>query len=106
VAESEFGLALPLYAAETPACGRELAAIAAAMCGSAETNWLPVPVADVKSGDVMMIRRHGLPCHVGLVAAPGWLLHTTAGSGARLERLDRPALIGCLVCGYRWLLAS
>lgn len=36
-------------------------------------------------GDIINIRVLGQPLHVGVVAAPGWMLHAQRGVGAALE---------------------
>ena len=39
-------------------------------------------------GDLVLLRLHGLPIHVGVVAARGWMLHVEAKVDSVLERFD------------------
>ena len=43
-----------------------------------------------QAGDIINIRVLGQPLHVGVVVAPGWMLHAQRGVGAALESYRSP----------------
>ncbi|CAB4130463.1 Endopeptidase, NLPC/P60 domain containing protein [uncultured Caudovirales phage] len=45
----------------------------------------PVTMEEAKLGDGILIRMRGYPFHVGLVLAPGWMIHTLEGVGSCIE---------------------
>jgi cell wall-associated NlpC family hydrolase len=47
-------------------------------------------VALPKSGDVILLRRQGIACHVGIIVGPGQMLHTEKTRGAVVESFMRP----------------
>lgn len=49
-----------------------------------EPVWFAVEEAG--PGDVMLLRLRGLPIHVGIVVAAGWMLHTHKAADAVLDR--------------------
>lgn len=62
------------------------------------TPWLPV--AHPLPGDVVLLARHGLPCHVGLLAARGWLLHVREGIASAQVPIERARREGYTVAGH------
>jgi cell wall-associated NlpC family hydrolase len=50
--------------------------------------WSEVDPGQECPGDVLLLRLRGLPIHVGLLVAKGWMLHTREATGSVLERLD------------------
>lgn len=52
--------------------------------------------------DVVLMRRHRLPLHVGLITRPGWVLHTERETDAVHEPLRAPSIAGRIV-GFRRL---
>lgn len=98
VYRQQFGISLPTYAdgpdaidvlAVREAMQRERASMEA-------DDWRSVAVPT--PGDVALFRRGRLPAHVGIVVAPGQMLHTMVGMDAALARLDSaewaPRLLG------------
>ena len=55
----------------------------------------------IESGDVVVIRQGGQPCHVGIIVAPHTMLHTEAGSGPKLEDIRRPHIAPRIEGFYR-----
>jgi cell wall-associated NlpC family hydrolase len=58
-------------------------------------------VAAPETGDVCVLRFHGLPAHLGIYAGGGYLLHTLKGTGSVLQRLSDPHLAGRVEGWYR-----
>lgn len=48
--------------------------------------WMAVPAGTERAGDGVLLRLAGSPVHLGLVVAPGWMLHAAPGHGVCLER--------------------
>lgn len=96
----QWGIALPSYT-DHYACALERKEIARLIAGE-KGAWRDVGRGAERPGDVLLIRQVGDECHVGLVVAPGLMLHVEAGIDAALERYDglkwRPRVVGI----YRW----
>jgi hypothetical protein len=100
------GVALPCYATdydtETDAVGVGHCVTAARVSGvwdAVEGAPQPFDLAEMFS---VLRARNGFaypPLHVGVVIAPGWLLHTEVVTGALLVRLDERGL-GKRIAGY------
>ncbi len=59
------------------------------LCASVvKPAWLEVERGAEQAGDVVLLRLRGLPIHVGLVVARGWMLHVEAKVDSVLERFD------------------
>ena len=54
-----------------------------------------------ETGDVCVLRFHGLPVHLGICAGDGWMLHTLKGTGSVLQRIHDPRLAGRIEGWYR-----
>ncbi len=54
----------------------------------ASTLFDPVEPGKEEAGDVILLRISGSPLHVGIVAAPGVMLHSAEGADSALERYD------------------
>lgn len=48
-------------------------------------QWSPVEPNQEQPGDVVLLRRGRLVCHVGIVVGGGWMLHLMPGSNACVE---------------------
>ncbi len=85
----QFGLELPSYVdgyastTEHEVLGR--------LIPSQMAPWREV-TGHERAGDVALLRVRGAPMHVGLVVAPGWMLHIESGIDSMVERYD----------GVRW----
>lgn len=80
----QFGIHLPDYSAEydNP---RDAAEVGAVIAAEKDIMW---PVDQPAFGDVVLIRLDGWPSHVGLVVAPGHMLHVTEGASTAYESYD------------------
>jgi cell wall-associated NlpC family hydrolase len=56
------------------------------------SHYAPVTPGREQLGDGILIRMRGAPLHVGMVLAPGVMLHVEEGANAVIERYD----------GFRW----
>jgi len=61
----------------------DTAAIAGICCREV-LNWKPVTTP--QAGDVILLRMKGMPQHVGIVVADGWMLHSEINKNAVVER--------------------
>lgn len=69
-------------------CGIEDAETIQALCRMEAEAWQRVE--DPRPGDVVLMRIAGIARHVGLVVAPGLMLHTEAGMSAVCEPYTGP----------------
>ncbi|WP_296741454.1 NlpC/P60 family protein [Mesorhizobium sp.] len=51
--------------------------------------WREVPIGAEREFDLVLFRRAGLECHVGIVAEAGQMLHIVDGALSCVERFDR-----------------
>lgn len=95
IAREQFGVALPDYRYRSAA---DLADVRALVAGARTAGpWRPVTEADVRAGDIAVLRSwDGSPVHVGMMLAPGWMLHVHAGIDTVICNLGRRFL------GLRW----
>jgi cell wall-associated NlpC family hydrolase len=99
VLEAEYGVILPELSGdyENALCIRETSALF-------EKN-LPVLAAERLEGPeekaLAVITERGYPCHLGIYAGGGYLLHTTAGTGSVAQRITSPGLAGRIEGYYR-----
>jgi cell wall-associated NlpC family hydrolase len=86
VLAERFGLEVPSYAEGYDTVGdrRRIAALIV----EHEAAWLRIEPGRAHPGDVVLLRLRGLPVHVGVVAARGWMLHVEPKVGCVLERFD------------------
>ena len=84
VLEREFGVRLPAYpgaawvpGADSAAIGEEARAYAALFS--------QVRAGEERCGDAILIRMRGAPLHLGMVVAPGWMLHSHDAADACVE---------------------
>lgn len=78
--------------------GRHAVAAAAEAFARRFAQVLP---GDEREGDAVLMRLMGHPIHIGVVAGKGWMLHTTHGVDACLERYDGPLWTRRVVGFYR-----
>lgn len=85
--EEQFGAALPAYVGPIWNTGKsDIAGIGAAARQHAEACFTPVEEGTEREGDGILIRMRGAPLHVGLVVAPGLMLHVEEGADTCIER--------------------
>lgn len=84
-------LRLPIasYAQETTDAP-EREQIATLMAGElVKSPWTDIPFGQEQTFDMSVFKRAGIDSHVGVVIAPGRMLHITHGSESRVERFDQ-----------------
>jgi cell wall-associated NlpC family hydrolase len=57
--------------------------------------------AEPEAGSVAVINERGYPCHLGIYAGGGYLLHTTLKTGSVAQRLTHPDLAARIEGYYR-----
>ena len=50
------------------------------------SQYTEIPLGTEQLGDGLLLRMRGHPFHVGLVLAPGWMIHTHEAAGSVVER--------------------
>jgi cell wall-associated NlpC family hydrolase len=75
VFKEERGIVLPSYD-ESYSSTEDSEAIEALVIEN-KTSWQEVPAGKERPWDVVLLRLRGRPMHVGLVTAPGFMLHIT-----------------------------
>lgn len=63
--------------------------------------WEPVALGSEQELDVVVFKRGGVEAHVGVVVAPGRMIHLSQGYDARIERFDTGKWRLRLACAYR-----
>ena len=64
--------------------------------------WAPVPRAEVREGDLVLLRAGGHLAHVGYAVDGAWMLHIEEALGSRLARYDRPPTVSRVEGVYRY----
>ena len=104
------GIALPEWGDTGEVDNKECQALAIGARRS-ESPWVMVLQGDERPMDVAEIeevykdsegRFNSAGLHMGVVVAPGWLLHTRANTGPRLERYDTGPLAKAVPWFWRW----
>lgn len=80
----QYGIDLPFYDGPHWARGANRAEIAEAIRAE-QSRYVEVPVGAEKEGDGIVLRLAGHPLHVGLVLAPGWMIHTHESAAVCVE---------------------
>ncbi|MDR2160517.1 MAG: C40 family peptidase [Treponema sp.] len=62
---------------------------------------LAAPLSEPEEGCVVIITERGRPCHLGIYAGSGYILHTTAKTGSVAQRISHPDLAGRIEGYYR-----
>lgn len=78
------GIELPLYTGYA----KTLSAEVNALIETGKSDWRPV--AEPSPWDGVLINVDGAENHIGIVIAPGWMLHTTRAKNACIENYTRP----------------
>lgn len=66
----------------------ERRAAALVIASTAEEYFDPVASGSEQPGDIVVLSLAGHPLHMGIVVAPGWMLHSAHDADAALERYD------------------
>lgn len=102
------GIALPAYdgrgfcRGSGPTTRASVADVAALVADAKRASWCEVPATSASAPDVVLLRVHGQPIHVGVLVAPGAMLHSLAGHDSAVERLDGLAWSNRLMGFWRW----
>lgn len=101
VAVERFGLRLPAWDGRYPGCEprhmRKMEGHVKRVLPAFERVQAPV------SSDIVLVKVGGLPVHVGIVVAPGWMLHTEWGCDSIVEEILSPKRPVSAIEGlYRW----
>jgi len=91
------------YGIETPALKSMRGGQIPEQVEAGSRGWRQVPTSEARGGDVLGLRGHGPGLHVGLVVAPGWMLHTAIGHVSRLDRYERAPYSGLILGAWRYV---
>lgn len=86
VLSEQFGIALPSFAHEYRRT-TEIGHISALIEREAKT-WISIASGNEEGGDVIVMRIHGKPVHVGLVLGDQHMLHIECGINSVIERYN------------------
>jgi murein DD-endopeptidase / murein LD-carboxypeptidase len=91
----QFGIEVPAYAHAYPGTGGKHATALGALIRDQllQPDWQPVPLAEARPGDGLLMRAFGQPLHVGVVVCPGWMLHARHGDAVVAERYLGPHIV-------------
>jgi cell wall-associated NlpC family hydrolase len=78
------------------------AAEATAMAAQGDPRWERLAEGAGDAGDVVLLRIRGMPLHVGILVAPGLVLHAHARADAAVEALDSPRWRHRVLGVFRW----
>lgn len=97
-----YGLDLPTYGTRCPNAG-DAAEVAALVTEERhrEQAWRAVPAGQEMAGDVVLLRSHGFPAHVGVVVGDHRMLHCDCGANTTCEDYHRIHWRGRIVGFYR-----
>lgn len=82
-----FGIAVPSHA-DGYDDHKDLERLGALIEDGKAAQWAEVAVGEARPGDVLLLRMKGLPIHVAILVAAGWMLHTRKSHNAVLERFE------------------
>ncbi len=80
-----WGIKLPVYLEDDYAAA-DMARTSHLIDRHRQAGWSPVEAGTERTGDVILLRVMGLPCHVGLVAGKGRMLHVMGEQDVTCER--------------------
>lgn len=94
------GIELPSYA-ERYVTGSDRKAMARLIAGELD-DWQEIPKGGERTFDGVLMREGSFPRHIGIVTAPGMLLHVQSGETSRIERYRSGILANRVVGFYRF----
>lgn len=94
------GIDLPSYA-EHYVTGSDRAAVARLIVGELD-GWQEIPAGEETTFDGLLMREGSFSRHIGIVAAPGMVLHVQPGETSRIERYRYGILANRIVGFYRY----
>lgn len=110
----QLSIELPAYSTGYSGTRKEDAPRIAQLMTAGKDDWVEVarrpptlmrelcPIGQARPFDVLLIRQWGVPCHVGLVVAPGAMLHIEEGVDSCVEEYDAPRWLPRIEGIYRW----
>lgn len=101
VLAERFGIEVPSYVEEYGST-KERETIGAVIAREVQPPWVEVLPGQERPGDVVLMRRGRHPIHVGLVVAPGRMLHVEEGIEACVEDYRGLAWSRRVVGIWRW----
>ena len=104
----QFNTNIPSFNGSTWACGlspeenaRQRAELEALMAENA-SPWRPVAAGQERAGHGILLRQMGRAMHVGLIVAPGWMLHIEQGTNSVITEYDGPLWRRKIAGFYEW----
>lgn len=94
------GIELPSYS-ESYVTGADRVAMARLIAGEMD-DWQEIPAGQEKTFDGVLMREGKFPRHVGIVTAPGMLLHVEQGETSHIERYRSGILANRIVGFFRF----
>lgn len=89
VSREQFGVVIPTYEGVHWGPGnRADRNHTAAVIEDEKANYTEIEAGQERPGDLIVLRIASRPLHVGIIAAPGWMIHACDGSDSALERYD------------------
>ena len=82
--------------------GRASVPDVAGLVADAREAWREVPEAEAAPLDLVLLRVHGQPVHVGVLVAHRIMLHSLAGHDSAVERLDSLVWARRIIGYGRW----
>lgn len=96
------GIALPAYDGRGFSGRASVADLATLVVDARQARWCQVAEGDAAILDVVLLRVHGQPVHVGVLAAPSTMLHSLAGHDSAIDRLDSLMWARRVMGYWRW----
>ncbi len=85
----------PLYG------GRRDARAVAEAAEQFAARWREIPADEEQAGDAIFLRMGGAAIHIGLIVAPGWMLHIEEACDSTCERYRRSDWKNQIIAFYR-----
>lgn len=84
----QFDIVHPAYEGVQWGKDRESRTMTADVVNNEARDWLAVTPGEERAGDALTLAIAGNPLHCGIVASPGWMLHSAEDADSSLERYD------------------
>lgn len=100
VLQLQFGIEVPSYdwlSPEQCTTSKDLRVVASLM-DEYRKDWIDLGKSQVGivEGDIALLLRFGMPCHVGIICGKDWMLHTEFGVDAVTSRISKDRLVTIL----------
>lgn len=94
------GIELPSYA-ECYVTGADRREMAQLIAGELD-DWQEIPATEEQKFDGVLMRESSFPRHIGIIVAPGQMLHVERGQTSRIERYRSGIFAHRVVGFYRY----